>query len=63
MHYTDDETLLLSILKNHPLQTLNQVVKYARLPRYKVIRMLARFIRFGIAAWKYEEERFVFSLS
>ena len=49
--------------KNHPLQTLNQVVKYARLPRYKVIRMLARFIRFGIAAWKYEEERFVFSLS
>lgn len=63
MHYTDDETLLLSVLKNHPLQTLNQVVKYARLPRYKVIRMLARFIRFGIAAWKYEEERFVFSLS
>ena len=62
MHYSDDEAHLLATLREHPSVTLNQTVRYARLPRHKVIRLLARFIRFGIATWTYHEERFLFSL-
>ena len=63
MHYSDDEAHLLATLREHPSITLNQTVRYARLPRHKVIRLLARFIRFGIATWTYHEERFLFSLA
>ena len=63
MRYSSDETALMEVLKKHPPLTLNQTVRLARLPRHKVIRLLARFIRFGLAAWKYEDERFLFSLA
>ena len=63
MHYSDDEAHLLSTLREHPSVTLNQTVRHARLPRHKVIRLLARFIRFGIATWTYQDERFLFSLA
>ena len=62
MHYSNDEAQLLAALREHPAATLNQTVRHARLPRHKVIRLLARFIRFGIATWTYQEERFLFSL-
>ena len=62
IHYSDDESTLMEVLRSHEPQTLNQIVKHARLPRQKVIRILARFIRFGVAAWKYQEERFLFAL-
>ena len=63
MHYSDDETALMEVLKEHPSLTLNQIVKLSRLARHKVIRLLARFIRFELATWKYEDERFLFSLA
>lgn len=62
MHYSDDESLLLATLREHPSTTLNQIVRLARLPRHKAIRLLARFVRFGIAEWTYREECFLFSL-
>ena len=43
-------------------QTLNQIVRLSRLPRPKVITLLARLIRFGIAQWEYTDQQFLFSL-
>ena len=43
-------------------QTLNQIVRISRLPRPKVIILLARLIRFGTAQWEYTDKQFLFSL-
>jgi DNA-binding IclR family transcriptional regulator len=43
--------------------TLNQVVRRSRLPRPKVVTLLARLIRFGVARWEYRDQQFLFSLS
>ena len=42
--------------------TLNQIVRLSRLPRPKVITLLARLIRFGTAQWEYTDQQFLFSL-
>ena len=41
-------------------QTLNQIVRLSRLPRPKVITLLARLIRFGTAQWEYTDQQFLF---
>ena len=43
-------------------QTLNQIVRQSRLPRHKVITLLARLIRFGTVSWQYTNQQFLFSL-
>jgi predicted HTH transcriptional regulator len=43
-------------------RTLNQIVRLSRLPRPKVIILLARLIRFGTAQWEYTDKQFLFSL-
>ena len=43
-------------------QTLNQIVRLSRLPRPKVIILLARLIRFGTVQWEYTDQQFLFSL-
>jgi len=43
-------------------QTLNQIVRFSRLPRHKVITLLTRLIRFGTAQWEYADQQFLFSL-
>ena len=43
-------------------RTLNQIVRLSRLPRPKVIILLARLIRFGTAQWEYTDQQFLFSL-
>ena len=43
-------------------QTLNQIVRLSKLPRPKVITLLARLIRFGTAQWEYTDQQFLFSL-
>ena len=43
-------------------QTLNQIVRISRLPRPKVIILLARLIRFGTVQWEYTDQQFLFSL-
>ena len=42
--------------------TLNQIVRLSRLPRPKVITLLARLIRFGTAQGDYTDQQFLFSL-
>ena len=59
--YNDDIRKLLDVMKGH--QTLNQIVRLSRLPRHKVITLLARLIRFGTARWEYSDQQFLFSLT
>ena len=44
-------------------RTLNQIARLARLPRHKVITLLARLIRFGTVRLEYTSQQFLFSLS
>jgi hypothetical protein len=41
--------------------TLNQLVRRSSIPRYKVITLLARLIRFGTVKWEYADQQFLFS--
>ena len=61
MTYTDTVRKLLDAMENQCL-TLNQIVRCSSIPRYKVITLLARFIRFGTAQWEYKDQKFLFSL-
>ena len=58
--YDDEIRHLLSIMKGR--QTLNQIVSLSRLPRYKVIGLLARLIRFNTIRWEYDTQKFLFSM-
>ena len=59
--YTDSVRKILSILQDQSL-TLNLIVRRSRLPRPKVIILLARLIRFHVVHWEYRNQQFVFSL-
>lgn len=59
--YDDSVRQLLSITKGS--LTLNQIVRLSKLPRHKVIMLLARLIRFGTIRWEYVGQQFRFSLS
>lgn len=61
MTYTDTVRKLLDAMKDQCL-TLNQIVRCSAIPRYKVITLLARLIRFGTAQWEYTDQKFLFSL-
>jgi hypothetical protein len=65
MTYTEGvKKLLQAMTTDEPQQfTLNQVVRRSRLPRPKVITLLARLIRFGVARWEYHDQQFFFCLS
>lgn len=57
----DDEIRgLLDVMQGQ--QTLKQIVRLSKLPRHKVIILLAHLIRFGTVRWEYLEKEFVFSL-
>lgn len=58
--YNSDIRQLLDAMQGQ--QTLNQVVRLSRLPRYKVVNLLARLIRFGTVRWEYTNQQFLFSL-
>lgn len=59
---TFDEEIhgLLDVMEGR--QTLKQIVRSCKLPRHKVITLLAHLIRFGTVRWEYIEKTFVFSL-
>jgi len=57
--YNDDIRKLLDVI--HGQQTLNQIVRLSRLPRHKVITLMARLIRFGTLRWEYADQQFLFS--
>ena len=58
--YDDDIRRLLEVMQGQ--QTLNQIVKRARLPRHKVIILLACLVRFGTAKWEYIGQEFLFGM-
>ncbi|MBR0244515.1 MAG: ATP-binding protein, partial [Bacteroidaceae bacterium] len=58
--YNQEIRQLLNAVKGR--QTLNQIVRLSRLPRFKVITLLARLIRFGTIRWEYASQQFLFSL-
>jgi predicted HTH transcriptional regulator len=58
--YNDDIHRLLNVLQAR--QPLRQIVRLSRLPRQKVITLLARLIRFGTVQWEYADQQFFFSL-
>ena len=57
--YNQDIRQLLNAIQGR--QTLNQVIRLSRLPRFKVIVLLARLIRFGTIRWEYAGQQFLFS--
>lgn len=61
MTYTDSVHQLLDVLQG-PALTLNLLVRRSRLPRSKVIRLLARLIRFHVVQWEYTNQQFLFSI-
>lgn len=58
--YNDDIRQLLDVMQGQ--LTLKQIVLLSKLPRYKVVNLLANLIRFGTAKWEYIEQEFLFSL-
>jgi len=58
--YDEDVRKLLDVMQGQ--QTLNQIVRRAKLPRYKVITLLAHLLRFGTVKWEYLGQQFLFSL-
>ena len=59
MTYNDTVRQLLNAIQGQ--RTLNQIVHLSRLPRPKVITLLARLIRFGLIRWEYQGQQFLFS--
>ena len=58
--YTDSVQTILDILQDQHLP-LNHIVRLSRLPRPKVVTLLARLIRFGVAQWEYKDQQFLFT--
>ncbi len=61
MTYTESVKKILDVLRDHRL-SLNQIVRSTRLPRPKVITLLARLIRFRVVQWEYASRQFLFYL-
>ena len=59
--YTDSVKLILDTLQDHELP-LNMIVRRSRIPRPKVITLLARLIRFRVVHCEYRNQQFLFSL-
>ena len=59
MTYTDTVRKLLDVMTE--AMTLNQLVRRSGIPRPKVITLLARIVRFGVARWEYIDQQFLFS--
>lgn len=59
--FAEEHSLVLETLQNNPPLTLNQLVRRTRMKRQQVIALLARFIRYDLAQWKYENQQFFFT--
>ena len=59
--YTDSVKMILDVLQDKEL-SLNLIVKHSRIPRPKVIKLLARLIRFHVVHWEYRNQQFLFGL-
>ena len=61
MAFTDTVRALLESIGDDRL-SLNQIVHRSHIPRHKVVGLLARLVRFHVAAWEYRDRQFLFSL-
>ncbi|MCR4847807.1 MAG: putative DNA binding domain-containing protein [Bacteroidales bacterium] len=59
--YDDDIRRLLGLMEGR--LTLGQIIRLSRLPRHKVITLLAHLIRFGTVQWDYVDQEFLFGLA
>ena len=59
MTYDDDVRRLLGVVEGR--LPLGQIVRRSRLPRPKVIALLARLVRFGVVKCEYLDQQFKFS--
>ena len=59
--YDDTVRHILGFLKNR--LTLNQLVRLSKLPRHKVITLLARLILFSTVKWEYSNQQFIYMLA
>lgn len=57
----DDEAQVMRALAEAPPLTLNQVVRRSKVPRHRIVVILARLVRFGLAEWQLQDHQFVFS--
>lgn len=62
LQYTEKEEQLLNLLKERDYLSINQIGKKAGLSRRSVVRLLAKFIRFGIIKQEYHDKQFLFKL-
>lgn len=60
MTYTNTVRQLINTLYGRSL-TLNQLVRLSHIPRHKVIKILARLVRFNIVLCRYADQQFLFS--
>ncbi|MCR4808356.1 MAG: hypothetical protein K5896_00670 [Prevotella sp.] len=60
MSYTDSVRTILEVLQEQRL-SINLIVRRSRIPRHKVITLLARLIRFRVVKWEYSNQQFLFS--
>ena len=61
INYDDDIRGLLDVMQGQ--LTLRQIVRLSKLPRRKVITLLAHLIRFGTVKWEYVGQEFLFFLT
>ena len=59
--FFDDERSLLMLLATSGPLTLNQFCRRARVPRHRAVRLLAAFIRFGLANESFQNHTFLYS--
>jgi predicted HTH transcriptional regulator len=60
--FGDDEHRLIAALQQAPWLRLNLLVRRSQLPRQKVIALLARLCRYGLARWRLNDHQFEFGL-
>ncbi len=60
MTYSDDHARLFSVVAGHPGETLNRLVRLSGLSRYRVVRMLAGFVRYRLVEMRYEDGKWTF---
>ena len=53
---------MMEAMGQQRLQTLNQIVRRAHVPRHQAIVLLARLIRYDLATWELKDHQFRFSL-
>lgn len=63
MEYTEKTQHLLAIIKEHPDETLNKLVRLSKINRYTVITTLARLVRYGIVKCNYADDKFSFEIA